>query len=103
MAKVQGRERTKKYLRSARGIKVGDQFRYISNGFEVSDGDTVRVISKGAEYDVTVIQVTEHLITLRMWVDQSTTHRPCIWDSLPYNWSIRKVDVGRTERLYLYD
>ena len=96
------RKRTKRYLRSAKGIKVGDRFRYVSNGFQVVEDGAVIVVSKGAEYDVEVIQVTEHLITLSMVVDQSTKTRPCVWEPRPYNWSIRKVDVGVTEKLYLY-
>lgn len=98
MAATEERVRTKKYLRNANGIKVGDKFRYVSKGF--IDGG--HIISKGAEYDATVIQVTDHLIVMSIWCDQSTLNRPCILCSLPYNWSIRKVDVGRSEKLYLY-
>ena len=100
--KVRERKRSKNYLRSAKGIQKGDRFLYVSNGFSVvEDGQTI-VISKGAEYDAEVIQVTDHLIVLNILVDQSTINRPCIWESHPYNWAIRKVDVGVSEKLYLY-
>lgn len=104
MVKANERVRSKKYLRSARGIKVGDKFRYVSNGFPVVEDGEVVIVSRGVEYDVEVIQVTEHLIALSMVADQSTipSTRPCIWESRPYNWSIRKVDIGTTEKLYLY-
>ena len=86
-----------KCLRNANGIKVGDKFRYKSKGYHADNA----MISVNAEYDAEVIQVTEYLIVLRMTVDQKTIHRLCIWEPTPYNWSIRKVDVGRTEKLYL--
>ena len=95
--KTQEKVRTNKYLRSARGIKVGDRFIYVSNGIEL-DGE---IISKGAEYDAEVIDVTTHLIVLRMTADQSTIRRPYIHEAKPYNWAIRKVDVGISEKLYL--
>jgi len=96
--------RTKKYLRSARGIKVGDRFRYISTGFQVSDNEGTYTISKGAEYDAEVIQTTQHLIVMKIKIDQTCLpkNRPRVWDSEPYTWSIRKVDVGVREKLFLY-
>lgn len=102
MARVVERLRSKKYLRSAKNINVGDKFVYVSNGFEVSDGGEVVIVSKGAEYDAEVVQVTEHMIVMNILVDQSTINRPCIWEPKPYNWAIRKVDIGRSEKLYLY-
>ena len=103
MTKVkEAHKRTKHYLRSAKGIKVGDKFTYISRGFEISDGDGTCIISKGAEYDAEVIQVTKYLITLSLLVDQTTIHRGCTWEPRPYNWSIRKVDIGTSEKLYLF-
>jgi hypothetical protein len=73
----------------------------VSNGFQVVEDGQLITISKGAEYDAEVIQMTEHLIVLSIKVDQSTINRPCIWDSKPYTWAIRKVDVGVSEKLYL--
>jgi len=104
MAKVLERKRSKHYLRSAKGIKVGDKFTYVSQGFEIYEDGQKIVVSKGVEYDAEVIQVTEHLITLNLIADQTTIprSRPCIWESRPYNWSIRKCDIGVTEKLYLY-
>ena len=99
--KAQERIRTRKYLRSAKGIKVGDRFIYISNGIEMYENGKKIVISKGVEYEAEVIQVTEHLIAMRLKADQSTMNTPYLWDSQPYNWSIRKVDIGITEKLYL--
>ena len=96
------RKRTKHYLRSARGIKVGDRFTYISNGFEMYEDGKKIFISKGAEYDALVVGVTEHLIILNIIVDQATITRSCIWESRPYNWAIRKSDVGISEKLYLF-
>ena len=102
MAKVLERKRSKHYLRSAKGIQVGDKFTYVSQGFEMYEDGQKIVVSKGAEYDAEVVQVTEHLVTLNLLVDQATITRPCIWESRPYNWSIRKCDIGVTEKLYLY-
>lgn len=101
MAQVKPKIRSRHYLRNAKGIKVGDRFLYVSNGFEMYEDGQRIVVSKGAEYDAEVIQVTEHLIILNILVDQSTINRPCIWESRPYNWAIRKCDVGITEKLYL--
>ena len=86
-----------KYLRNANNIKVGDKFRYKSSGYGV-DG---MMASKGTMFDAEVIQVTSKLIALRLTCDQSTNNRMPFGDPVPYNWAIRKVDVGRTERLYL--
>ena len=86
-----------KYLKNANGIKVGDKFRYKSSGYGV-DG---MLAARGIMFDAEVIQVTKELIALRLTCDQSTLNRMCFGDPFPYNWSIRKVDVGRTEKLYL--
>jgi len=90
-----------KCLRSAKGIKVGDKFRYRSRGLYL-DGAWV---NRGADYDVEVIQVTDHLITLRMTIDQLTMQgsSSVMGDPKPYNWSIRKIDVGTSERLFLLE
>ena len=88
-----------KYLRNANGIKVGDKFRYRSRGLYVDGMWT----NRGAEYDVEVVQVTQYLVTLRMTVDQLTMQNAsCVMgEPQPYNWAIRKNDIGTTERLYL--
>ena len=86
-----------KYLKNANGIKVGDKFRYRSSGYGV-DG---MVSCKGTMFDAEVIQVTKHLIALRILCDQTTVNSITFGEAMPYNWSIRKVDIGRTERLYL--
>ena len=90
-----------KCLRSANGIKVGDKFRYRSRGLYV-DGAWV---SRGAEYDVEVIDTSTHLITLRMIIDQTTMpgYTSIMGKPQPYNWSIRKVDIGRSEKLMLLE
>lgn len=86
-----------KYLRNANGIKVGDKFRYRSRGLYV-DGIWT---NRGADYDVEVVSVSTHLVVLRMLIDQITMSGPILGKPQPYNWAIRKVDIGRTERLYL--
>ena len=86
-----------KYLKNANGIKVGDKFRYRSRGYCV-DGF---VSSRGTEYDTEVVYVTDRLIGLKMLCDQNTLSSITFGESQPYVWSIRKVDIGRTERLYL--
>ena len=88
-----------KCLRSANGIQLGDKFRYRSRGLYV-DGIWT---NRGAEYDVEVVSISTHLITLSMLIDQVTMSGPILGKPQPYNWSIRKVDVGTTEKLYLPD
>lgn len=90
-----------KYLRSAKGIKVGDKFRYRSRGLYL-DGAWV---NRGAEYDVEVINVSTHTITLRMLIDQLTMpgETSVMGKPQPYNWAIRKVDVGIKEKLMLIE
>lgn len=88
-------------LRNANGIKKGDRFRYRSRGVYV-DGVWV---NRGAEYDVEVINVSTHTITLRMLIDQTTMpgYSAIMGDPQPYNWAIRKVDVGTREKLMLLE
>ena len=86
-----------KYLRNSNGIKVGDKFRYKSRGFHV-DG---LLTSAGVIYDATVIYTTEHLIGLSLLCDQSTLDTITFGPSQPFNWAIRKNDIGTTEKLYL--
>jgi hypothetical protein len=58
-------------------------------------------VSKNAEYDAKVIQITPYTVTLRMTVDQSTINRMCVWESMPYNWSIQTRDIkAGIERLF---
>ena len=86
-----------KYLKNANNIKVGDKFRYRSRGYTV-DGLSYNA---GTEYDATVIYITKYLIGLRLLCDQLTLHTITFGPPQPYDVAIRKVDVGRTERLYL--
>lgn len=86
-----------KYLKNANGIKVGDKFRYRGSGYGV-DGT---LIAKGKMYDAEVVSISTHIITLRITLDKTTVDYFMLGDSKPYTWAIRKVDVGRTERLYL--
>ena len=88
-----------KYLRSARGIKVGDKFRYKSRGFHV-DG---LLTSAGVVYDATVVYETERLLGLSLLCDQTTLDVQPFGKPLPFTWTIRKVDVGRSEKLYLVE
>ena len=87
MSDIQERVRSKFHLRSAKGIKVGDEFLYVK---------------KSVEYNATVVQITSYLIILQLWANQSTLNKSSYGNALPYNWSIRKTDIGKTERLYLY-
>ena len=86
-----------KYLKNANRIKVGDKFRYRSRGYLV-DGLSYNA---GTEYDAEVIYITKYLIGLRLLCDQSTLHTITFGKPQPYNIAIRKIDVGRTEKLYL--
>lgn len=86
-----------KYLKNANRIKVGDKFRYRSRGYLV-DGLSYNT---GTEYDAEVIYITKYLIGLRLLCDQSTLHTITFGKPQPYNIAIRKIDVGRTEKLYL--
>lgn len=90
-----------KCLRNANGIKVGDKYRYRSRGLYV-DG---MWINRGAEYDAEVIEVTKYLVVLRIMIDQLTMpgYVSTMGKPRPYNWSIRKVDIGRNERLMVAD
>ena len=90
-----------KCLRSDRGIKVGDKFKYRSRGLFV-DGSWV---NRGAEYYAEVIDTSTHLITLRISVDQLTMQgeSSVMGNPTAYNWSIRRIDIGRTEKLMLIE
>lgn len=82
-------------------IRKGDKLRYIGRGFRVNDKDGSELCSQNAEYDVEVLQITPHHITLRMTVDQTTIRRMCIWGPQPYNWSIQRWDLDNgIEKLY---
>ena len=76
---------------------MGDKFRYRSRGYLV-DGLSYNA---GTEYDAEVIYITKYLIGLRLLCDQSTLHTITFGKPQPYNIAIRKIDVGRTEKLYL--
>ena len=80
-------------IRSADELHVGDIVRYKGRGFQVNDKDGVHIVSVGAEYDAKVIQITPHIVALRLKADQGTIKRMSIWDSVPYNWSITRHDI----------
>jgi len=82
-------------IKDANEIHVGDVLRYIGTGFQVNEGDGkgAYTISKNAQYDATVIQITDHLVALSLLVDQGTIRRACCWGPKPYNWSVMRKDI----------
>jgi len=91
-------------IKKVSDLEIGKVYRYISGGFTCGDDQGARTVSKDAEYDVKVIQIAPHIITLKMLVDQSTINRICVHEPCSYNWSISILDfrAGR-ERLYEED
>lgn len=83
-------------------LKVDKVYTYIGSGYMVSDKEGKRKVSKGVHYEARVIQITPHIIAMRIKADQSTLNRMCIWDSIPYNWSISRIDLD-AGREYLYE
>lgn len=87
-------------IKSVDDLRVGRYYRYISNGFMADSAS----VSKNAEYEVKVIQITPYIVVLRMLVDQPTTHRMKVREPSAYNWSIQVRDIkAGIERLYEED
>ena len=86
-----------KRIRNVNELEVGKVYRYISPGFTCDSAS----VSKNAEYDAKVIQITPHIVALRMLIDQSTINRMCVWEPSAYNWSIQVRDINSgLERIY---
>lgn len=71
-------------------IEVGERYEYRSP----------TTITHNATYYADVKQITPHNVIVDLTIDQSSAPIERYGIARTYNWSIRRCDLGRTERLY---
>lgn len=71
-------------------IKVGDRYEYRSP----------TTITRNATYRADVKAITPFNVIVDLTIDQSSAPIERYGIARTYSWAIRRIDIGRTERLY---
>lgn len=78
-------------IKSIKELEVGKTYFY--KGCET--------LYKNAVYEATVTGIYMHIVTLSIVIRQESMEDLTIEPSKPYSWSIRRLDIGTTEHLFI--